>query len=140
MHLDKYSYSMSTTFVQNLVLQLVPIIDWVTIIIIFCSFVYAVVHMITYHTHLYFNWPEKTVGFNTIRIKLGEYLLFALEIFLCADIMLSVADPSLEHLTQLWVIVLIRTAIAYFLQKEIEQIHKESEARKWVMEKKEINL
>ena len=125
--------------VHVLVAQFVPIIDGVTILLIFWSFVYAIVHLITYHTHLYFNRPAKTVSFNTIRIKLGEYLLFALEIFLCADIMLSVADPSIEHLTQLWIIVVIRTAIAFFLQKEIEHIHQESEARKELLEKKEIN-
>ena len=135
---------MSSIYIEDLVHgivdYLVPIIDGVTILLIFWSFIYAIVHLITYHTHLYFNRPARTVGFNTIRVKLGEYLLFALEIFLCADIMLSVADPSLEHLTQLGIIVIIRTAIAFFLQKEIEHIHSEREARDGIMEKKEIDL
>lgn len=130
---------MSNSIVVDLVNTMVPVIDGVTVLIIFISFVYAIVHLITYHTHLYFNWPAKTVEFNTIRIKLGEYLLFALEIFLCADIMLSVADPSIEHLTQLAIIVVIRTAIAYFLQKEIAHLHHESDARKGLMEKREID-
>jgi uncharacterized membrane protein len=57
-----------------------------------------------------------------IRIQLGEYLLLALEIFICADIILSVQDPSLEHLTQLGIIVVIRIVIAYFLQHEIKEL------------------
>jgi uncharacterized membrane protein len=57
-----------------------------------------------------------------IRILLGENLLLALEIFICADIILSVQDPSMEHLTQLAIIVAIRIVIAYFLQHEIKEL------------------
>lgn len=107
---------------DTLVISFVEIIDLVTILIIFYSFLVAVCSFVAHHTHKAFNWPKHSKKLSTIRVKLGEYLLLALEIFICADIILSVKDPSVEHLMQLGVIVLIRILIAYFLQKEIFEI------------------
>lgn len=107
---------------DNLVLHLVSVIDFVTILIIFFSFAHAVVAFVGYHTHKVFDWPKDSKKLTTIRIKLWEYLLLALEIFICADIILSVKDPTIEHLTQLWVVVVIRILIAHFLQKEVTDL------------------
>ncbi len=51
---------------------------------------------------------------------LGTYILFALEILIGADIIESILDPSIDHILSLAAIVVIRTIISYFLNKEIE--------------------
>lgn len=108
---------------DKLVHVLVEIIDVVTISIIFYSFAYAIISYVGFHTHKWFKRPKRAQNFNKIRLQLGEHLLFALEIFICADIILSVKEPTVEHLTQLGIIVIIRIIIAYFLQREINELH-----------------
>lgn len=107
---------------NQLVDILVEIIDLVTIAIIFWSFSYAVIQLVLHHTHEFFGVWLKWMKVKKIRIILGENLLLALEIFICADIILSVQNPSMEHLTQLSIIVAIRIVIAYFLQHEIKEL------------------
>ncbi len=109
---------------DGLVTVFVEIIDSITILVIFLSFCYAILHYVMHYTFKCFWRPKgkNTKWMNAIRMKLWENLLFALELLICADIILSVQDPSVEHLTQLWIIVLIRILIAYFLQREIHEI------------------
>lgn len=54
-----------------------------------------------------------------VRAQLGTYILIALELLIVADIIETVSNRSLENLAMLASIVLIRTAISYFLEKEI---------------------
>ncbi|WP_166505096.1 MULTISPECIES: DUF1622 domain-containing protein [Romboutsia] len=69
---------------------------------------------------------RKTAVENVTTIKnfLGTYILFGLEILIGADIIESILDPSLNHILGLAAIVIIRTIISYFLNKEIEYINK----------------
>lgn len=108
---------------DHVVHMFVEIIDFVTIFIIFGSFLYAVISYLLFHVHRLSGRPKICDDFNKIRLQLWEHLLFALEIFICADIILSVWDPSFDHLMQLGAIVIIRIVISYFLQREINQLH-----------------
>ncbi|MBI2271270.1 MAG: DUF1622 domain-containing protein [Bacteroidetes bacterium] len=56
-----------------------------------------------------------------IRIQLGTYLLLGLEFLIAADIIHSAHNPQLESLYVLGLIVLIRTVISFFLNRELEQ-------------------
>lgn len=125
--LSKIDFIFISSFlmVNHLIQILVEVIDFVTIAIIFVSFAYAVLQLVFLHTHRMFGRWQKWMKVKKIRIQLWEYLLLALEIFICADIILSVQDPSMEHLTQLWIIVVIRIVIAYFLQHEIKELSSE---------------
>ncbi|MFO7887159.1 MAG: DUF1622 domain-containing protein [Eubacteriales bacterium] len=55
-----------------------------------------------------------------LRIKLGSYILIGLEILIVADIIETIINPTLEEVARLGAIVLIRTFISYFLEKELE--------------------
>ena len=55
-----------------------------------------------------------------LRIKLGSYILIGLEILIVADIIETIINPTLEEVGLLGAIVLIRTFISYFLEKELE--------------------
>lgn len=63
---------------------------------------------------------------ETLRHQLGSYLLLGLEFLIAADIIRTVAHPGLEEIAVLVGIVAIRTAISYFLDREILAWRKES--------------
>ncbi len=58
---------------------------------------------------------------ETLRHQLGSYLLLGLEFLIAADIIGTVTHPTLEGLALLGGIVIIRTVISHFLDKEIEE-------------------
>jgi len=55
---------------------------------------------------------------NRIKQQLGSFILLSLEILIAADIIKSILEPSLEDLLILGAIVIIRTIMSYFLEKE----------------------
>ncbi len=59
---------------------------------------------------------------TAIRINVGQYLLLGLEFLIGADIILTVIEPGLEEIAVLAAIVIIRTIISYFLNKEVENL------------------
>ncbi len=62
---------------------------------------------------------EPAVFFEQIRYDIGFHLLLGLEFLIAADIIRTILRPTLEELGILGAIVAIRTAISYFLGKEI---------------------
>jgi len=63
---------------------------------------------------------------DSIRIKLGSYLVLALEFFIAADIVSTIITPTWERLGVLGAIVAIRTVLSYFLTKDLKDFAKES--------------
>ncbi len=60
-----------------------------------------------------------------LRCELGVKLVFALELLIISDLLHSIVSRSIDDMIIVGALVLIRTAISYFLNKEIEQIHAE---------------
>ena len=56
---------------------------------------------------------------ETVRHQFASYLLLALEFLIAADIIATVIHPTFEEIAILASIVVIRTVISYFLEKEI---------------------
>jgi len=59
---------------------------------------------------------------EAIRIKLGSYLILALEFFIASDIVRTIITPSWESLGMLAAIVIIRTVLSYFLTKDLRKV------------------
>lgn len=57
-----------------------------------------------------------------IRIRLGSYLVLALEFFIASDIIKTIITPTWEGLGVLGAIVVIRTVLSYFLTKDLKKI------------------
>ncbi|WP_243661041.1 DUF1622 domain-containing protein [Miniphocaeibacter halophilus] len=55
-----------------------------------------------------------------VKNKLGGIVLLGLEILIIADIVETIINPTFKDIGLLAAIVAIRTAISYFLNKEIE--------------------
>ncbi|MCQ2981323.1 MAG: DUF1622 domain-containing protein [Treponemataceae bacterium] len=65
------------------------------------------------------------IQLRVIRADLGTYLLLGLELLIAADILQTILEPSNQELLILGGIVLLRTILSYFLNKEIEEIDDE---------------
>jgi len=64
---------------------------------------------------------------EAIRLNLGRSLALALEFLLGADILRTSVAPSWKEIGQLAAIVVIRTFLNYFLQRELESAARRSE-------------
>ena len=62
-----------------------------------------------------------------IRIQLGQWLSLALEFELAADILRTAVAPSWNDIGKLGAIVVIRTVLNLFLQRDIEQARRREE-------------
>jgi len=73
---------------------------------------------------------RRTANFTAIRLTLARYLALALEFQLGADILSTAIAPSWEQIGKLGAIAVIRTALNFFLSKEMEQERKASGTEK----------
>ncbi|MFJ6797332.1 DUF1622 domain-containing protein [Streptomyces sp. NPDC091268] len=65
--------------------------------------------------------------FNQIRLSLGRFLVLGLEFQLAGDVLRSAVAPSFTEIGQLAAIAAIRTALNFFLTREIAQERAEIE-------------
>ena len=91
---------------------------YVGIAVIFWGIVLGVIKFIKYEYYRLVK-KDKAVKMEALRYQLGIYLLLGLEFLIAADVMRTIADPSFEELGKLGGIVLIRTIINYFLNREL---------------------
>jgi uncharacterized membrane protein len=64
---------------------------------------------------------KKNYTYAHIRHQFTDKILFGLEFLIAADVIRTVLNPSIEEILTLGAIVLIRTIMAHFLSKEIEE-------------------
>ena len=57
------------------------------------------------------------------RCELGTKLVFALELMIVSDLLQTIISRSIDDLIFLGGLVVIRTTIAYFLNREIQEVH-----------------
>lgn len=63
-----------------------------------------------------------SIDINRIRLEFGYGIILALEFLVAADIIESIAKPTYYDIGILACIVLIRTFLSYFLNKELEAL------------------
>jgi uncharacterized membrane protein len=64
---------------------------------------------------------KRSYTYAHIRHQFTDKILFGLEFLIAADIMRTVRNPTPEEILTLGAIVLIRTTMAYFLSKEVQE-------------------
>ncbi|QYI99497.1 DUF1622 domain-containing protein [Thalassovita mediterranea] len=70
-----------------------------------------------------------TTALQRGRLKLGTYILAALEFLIVADILFTIVHRTLDDVIVLAIVAGVRTVVSYFLGKEIEALsQEESEA------------
>ncbi len=68
-----------------------------------------------------FFWPPPGLTKEQVRLELGRWLALALEFELAADILRTAVAPTWNEIGQLAAIVVLRTALNFFLQQEIDK-------------------
>ncbi len=72
---------------------------------------------------------EESDAKEAVRLKLGRWLAVALELELGADILRTAVAPTWTEIGQLGAIVVLRTALNFFLQQEIDKAEARREPR-----------
>ncbi len=67
---------------------------------------------------------------EAVRLRLGRWLAVALELELGADILRTAVSPTWTEIGQLGAIVVLRTALNFFLQLEIDKAEARTSARR----------
>jgi uncharacterized membrane protein len=71
---------------------------------------------------------QQTSDFTAIRLTLARYLALGLEFQLGADILSTAVAPTWDQLGKLAVIAVIRTALNFFLSREMREARATSQA------------
>lgn len=74
-----------------------------------------------------FTGKYSTTNIRRLRATFGTYLLLGLEFLIASDILKTVLEPTLNELGILGGIVVLRTILSVFLNKEIKELEVESE-------------
>lgn len=72
-----------------------------------------------------FTGTYSSMDIRKLRADLGTYLLLGLEMLIASDILKTVLEPSLDELAILGGIVVLRTILSIFLNKEIKDLENE---------------
>jgi uncharacterized membrane protein len=64
---------------------------------------------------------RRAAGFTSVRLTLGRYLALALEFQLGADILSTAVAPTWDDIGKLAAIAVIRTALNFFLTRELRE-------------------
>ena len=64
-----------------------------------------------------------------LRADFGSYLLLGLEFLIASDILKTVVDPTLDELAILGGVVVVRTILSVFLNKEIKELAKDDSVK-----------
>lgn len=113
-----------------------PYLDIVTTVLYLCSVVILVWGVVVALKGFFasqfrkMNKRDRFLMLTRVKNNLGGYVLLSLEILIVADIIESIAKPTLEDIIRLAAIVAIRTVISYFLNKEIRGSDNEREEEK----------
>jgi uncharacterized membrane protein len=67
-------------------------------------------------------------GFVPVRLSLGRFLALGLEFQLASDVLRTAVAPSFQELGKLAAVAAIRTALNYFLSKEITEEKRQVQA------------
>ena len=98
--------------------RLASVLDWVVAVVeaagALVVVVGAVVALVRFVTTV--RRPER---FVPIRLDLGRFLVVGIEFQLAGDLLRTAVAPSFEEIGQLAGIVAVRTALRFFLRKEI---------------------
>ena len=75
-----------------------------------------------------FLWlAKKVISKEEIRVQFGSSVAVALELLLGADVLATAVAPSWDDIGKLTAIAILRTALNYFLGKELKEIkHREA--------------
>ena len=107
-------------FLVELVARIVPWTEAVGIAIVVWGALEGIVRLLARFRSL-LKKAAQPVPISRIRLAIGEKIALGLDFFLAGDIIQTIVVPSWESLAILGGIVVIRTIIAFFLNRDIKE-------------------
>ena len=109
---------------------LIAMLEWVSAIIELAAIVLLIVGAVRFiigvtMAELHRDGPERVNRTNRKRIELGRYILAGLELFIVADIIRTALSLAFSDLLFLGLLVVIRSIISYFLDRELKELKRE---------------
>lgn len=74
-----------------------------------------------------FNGTYRLSNIGRARIVFGTYLLLGLEFLIASDILKSILEPTMQELITLGGVVIIRTVLSIFLNRELKELESSQE-------------
>ncbi|MCI4065899.1 DUF1622 domain-containing protein [Micromonospora sp. R77] len=106
---------------------LVAVVEIAGALIIFVGAVWAALRFVVVGLR-----QRSAALFTPIRLSLGRFLTLGLEFQLAADILRTAVSPTFAQIGQLAAIATIRTALNYFLRREIAQEQRQVQGERQV--------
>ena len=107
-------------FLVELVAKIVPWTEAVGIAIVMWGALEGIIKLLTRFRSL-LDSAVPLIPISRIRLAIGEKIALGLDFFLAGDIIQTIIVPSWESLAILGGIVVIRTVIAFFLNRDIKE-------------------
>ena len=109
---------------------LIGILEWIAAIIELAAIALLILGAIrfivgVFRAELRRDGPERVRKTNRERIELGRYILAGLELFIVADIIRTALSLAFSDLLFLGLLVVIRSIISYFLDRELSELKRE---------------
>ncbi len=102
---------------------LIMVLQGLSIIIIVWGVFLCLINFIKVEISVH-NRKDTIQKITSTKNYLGSYILLGLEVLISADIIDSILNPTLHDILRLAAIVIIRTVISYFLNKEMKATEK----------------
>lgn len=109
--------------IKEIAVYAAQFIELLAVIVILFSSIKAIIHYLK-------DISTKSTGFLphiSIRLNLGKSLAIALELLLGADILKTAIAPGWNEIGQLAAIATLRTALNYFLERELKNSNPKGE-------------
>jgi uncharacterized membrane protein len=108
---------------------LVTMLEWVAAAIVILSVAVMLIGLVRFvigflHAESTRDSDERARVINLERVELGRYILAALELLIVSDIIETALSLDLLNLVYLAILVLVRSAISYFLDRELAESRK----------------
>lgn len=101
--------------IKHYIDYIAQIVEAIGVLIIFFGVVISLVNYIISYIN------KKPETYIKLRQKLGKAILLGLEVLIAADIMATVVtDPTIQSVTVLGIIVIIRTVLSFSIQLEVD--------------------
>jgi len=110
---------------EKILIVIADVVDLIGIVILIYGFSKILIRYLVIEFKNFKSAPIRQI--QSIRCEIGIYILLALDFLIASDIIHTVTNLSQEQLIELSVMILLRTAIGYFLGKEVEELEKVKE-------------
>ena len=97
-------------------------VDLIGIGIVLYGFVLSTIGFIRVELGRLTGGSEGLTGCHKVRLQLGTYILTGIEFMIASDIIHTVLTRELEDLAFVASLVVVRTAISYFLGRELKEL------------------